>query len=133
MGAGVGLPVKHRQPIPAVQRFRLHPQPLKAALHIGLHALQPGAGAGEVVSGNAESDVLCPVNAVVAPADLPFEHPGKFAPYAVNVIMRRGNVHLIAPGGLRSAVDKGELERDRAVKVIEKGAPAVEDSRLILR
>ena len=30
------------------------------------------------------------------------------------------------------AVDKGELERQGAVKVIEKGAPPAEDGRLIL-
>ena len=43
------------------------------------------------------------------------------------------DVDLIAPARVGTAVDKGKLERDGRVKVIEERAPAVEDSGLVLR
>ena len=131
--AGMGLAVKHPQPLLPVQGAGLDAQPVQVAHHIGLHPLQPGPGLAQRPGGDAESDVLGPVNAVVALGDLPFEHGHELAPDAVKLVCLHGDIYLVPAGGVGTAVDEGELERQGAVKVVEKGAPAVEDGRLVLR
>ena len=131
--AGVHLAVEHRQPLPSVQGLGLHPQPVEVSHHVGLHPLQPGPGLAQRTGGNAEGDVFGPVNAVVALGDLTFEHGHELPPDAVIGILLGRDIHLVPAGAVSPAVDKGELERQGAVKVVEKGAPAVEDGGLILR
>ena len=130
--AGVHLAVEHRQPFPSVQRIRLHPQSVEVSHHIGLHPLQPGAGLAQRTGRDAKGDVLGPVNAVVALGDLPLEHGHELAPDAVIGVLLGGDIHLVPAGAVGPAVDKGELERQGAVKVVEEGAPAAENSGLIL-
>ncbi len=129
----MGLAVEHRQPLPPVQGIRLHPQAVQVAHHVGLHPLQPGPGLAQRTGGHAKGDVFRPVNAVVALGDLPLEHGHELAPDAVIGVLLVGDIHLVPAGAVGPAVDKGELERQGAVKVVEKGAPAAEDGGLILR
>ena len=62
-----------------------------------------------------------------------FKHPRELRPDAVIVILGRGNVYLVLAPGTGAAVDKGELERQGAVEVVEERAPPAENRRLILR
>ena len=131
LGTGMGLAVEHRQPFLTVQRLRLHAQPLEIAQDVRLHPFQPGPGCGKVIRRDAEGEILGAVNAVVAFGDLPPEHIGKLRPDAVKGVMGGRDVDLIPPARVGTAVDEGELKRDRCVKIVEKRAPAVEDGRLI--
>ena len=126
------LAIKQGQPCPPVHRLTGNTQPLEVSHHIGLHPFQAGAGLRNPFGGYAESDVFGAFNAVVAFGDLIFQHPGKFLPDAVKIIIRLGDVYLVAAPGMGTAVDKGKLERQSAVKVVEERAPAAENRRLIL-
>ena len=131
--AGVKLAVEQGQPLPPIEGLGLHPQPLKVAHDVGLHTLQPRAGSGHVLGGDAESDVLGTLNAVVAFGNLVFQHPGELSPDAVKLVLGGLDIHLVAAPGSGAAIDKGELERQGTVKVVEERTPAPEDGRLILR
>ena len=131
--AGVHLPVQHRQPIPTVQRAGLDAQPFQIAHDIRLHAPQPWTRLRHAPGGQAKGNVLVPLNAVVALGDLAFEHFHILAPDAVEVILLRRDIHLVAVGVAAAAVDKGKLERQRAVKIIQARAPPADNGSLILR
>ena len=108
------------QPRPPVHRLGGNAQPLEVPHHIGLHTLQTGPGLGNPLGRYGESDVFGAFNTVVAFGNLIFQHPGKFLPDAVKIIVRLGNVYLVAALGVGAAVDKGKLERQGAVKVVEE-------------
>ena len=128
----VHLSVERLQSLPPIQGHGMYPQPLEVAHDVRLHPLQPGPGGGEVGGGNTKGDVLGAHDPVVAPGNLPFEHFRVLGPDAVKGILGRGNVHLIAAPATGAVVDEGELEGQGAVKVVQEGAPAAKDSRLIL-
>ena len=127
------LTVEQRQPAAPVQRFGLDAQPVEVAGHVGLHTLQTGAGIRHAVSGQTDGNVLGALNAVVTFGNLRFQHFGVIVTDAVESVIRLGDIHLVAAAVTGPAIDKGKLERQRAVKVIEKGTPAAEDGSLILR
>ena len=131
--AGVHLPMQHRQPIPAIQRAGLDAQPFQIAHDIRLHAPQPGTRLRYTLGRQAKGDVFVPLNAVVALGDLAFEHFHILAPDAVEVILLRRDIHFVAVGIAAAAVDKGKLERQRAVKIIQARAPPADNGSLILR
>ena len=131
--AGMHLPMQHRQPIPAIQRAGLNAQPFQIAHDIRLHAPQPWTRLRRALGGQAKGDVLVPLNAVVALGDLAFEHFHILAPDAVEVILLRRDIHFVAVGVPAAAVDKGKLERQRAVKIIQARAPPADNGSLILR
>ena len=125
--------MQHRQPIPAIQRAGLDAQPFQIAHDIGLHAPQPGTRLCHALGGQAKGDVFVPLNAVVALGDLAFEHFHILTPDAVEVILLRRDIHFVAVGIAAAAVDKGKLERQRAVKIIQARAPPADNGSLILR
>ena len=131
--AGVHLAMEQGQTIPPVQRLRLNAQPMEVAHHIGLHTLQTGPGLGHALGGQSKGDIFCALNAVVAFGNLAFEHFHILAPDAVEVILLRRDIHLVAVGVAAAAVDKGKLERQRAVKIIQARAPPADNGSLILR
>ena len=131
--AGVHLPMQHRQPIPAIQRVGLDAQPFQIAHDIRLHTPQPRTRLRRALGWQAKGDVLIPFNAVVALGDLAFEHFHIFAPDAVEIILLCRDIHLVAVGIAAAAVDKGKLERQRAVKIIQARAPPADNGSLILR
>ena len=130
--AGVHLAVEQGQPRLPVHRDRGNAQPFEVACHVGLHPFQAGAGLRDPLGGQAKRDVFRPLDAVVAFGNLIFQHTGELGPDAVKVILCRGDIDLVLAPGTGAAVDKGELERQGAVKVIEKRAPPAENRRLIL-
>ena len=131
--AGMHLPMQHRKPIPAIQRVGLDSQPFQIAHDIGLHAPQPGTRLRHALGRQAKGDVLVPLNAVVALGDLAFEHFHILAPDAVEVILLCRDIHLVAVGAAAASVDKGKLERQRTVKIIQARAPPADNGSLILR
>ena len=115
----VHLAVKQGQPRPPVQGLRGHPQPFEVACHIGLHALQPGPGLPDPLGGEPKGDIFGTLDPVVRPGDLIFQHPRELAPDTVEAVLRLGDIHpVFVPGA--GAADKGKLERQRAVKVMEE-------------
>ena len=100
--------------------------------HVRLYPVEPGPGLGNPPSRHAERDIFGAFNPVVAPGNLPFEHPHELAPDAVKIVRLGGDVHLIAAGGVGAAVDKGELDGEGAVEVVEERAPPAENRGLIL-
>ena len=118
--AGVHLAVKQGQPPPPVQGLGLHPQPVEVAHHIGLHTLQPWPGLGHTLGGEPKGNIFCALNAVVAFGNLIFQHPGKFLPDAVELVLAGRDVDLITASVTGTAVDKGKLERQGAVKIIKE-------------
>ena len=97
-----------------------------------LYTFQTGTGGGHIFSGDAKGDVLGPFDTVVAFGDLVFQHPRVFRADAVEAVIRLGDIHLVAAPGAAAAVDKGKLERQRTVKIIQPRTPAAENGRLIL-
>ncbi len=126
------LAVKQGQPLPPVEGAGGHPQPLEVAHHVGLHTLQPGPVGGDPLGGNAESDVLGTLYAVVALGNLVFQHPHELAPDAVKIIFGHRDIDLIPTPCAGAPIDKGKLERQGAIKVIQERAPAAENGSLIL-
>ncbi|MFQ9702253.1 MAG: hypothetical protein ACLR0U_07840 [Enterocloster clostridioformis] len=118
--------------MPARPSAHRNTQPLEVSHHIGLHPFQAGAGLRDPFGGYAESDILGAFNAVVAFGNLIFQHPGKFLPDAVKIIIRLQDVDLVAAPEWERRLIKGKLERQSAVKIVEKRAPAAENRRLIL-
>ena len=125
--------MQHRKPIPAIQRMGLDSQPFQIAHDIGLHAPQPGTRLCHALGRQAKGDVLIPFNAVIALGDLAFEHFHILAPDAVEVILLCRDIHLVAVGAAAASVDKGKLERQRTVKIIQARAPPADNGGLILR
>ena len=130
--AGVKLAVQQGQTLPPVKGLALYPQSLKVADHVRLYTFQTGTGGGHIFSGDAKGDVLGPFDTVVAFGDLVFQHPRVFRADAVEAVIRLGDIHLVAAPGAAAAVDKGKLERQRTVKIIQPRTPAAENGRLIL-
>ena len=127
------LPMQHRQPIPAIQRAGLDAQPFQIAHDIRLHAPQPWTRLRHTLGRQAKGNVLVPLNTVVALGDLAFEHFHILTPDAVESILLRRNIHFVAVGIAAAAVDKGKLEWQRAVKIIQARAPPADNGSLILR
>ena len=118
--AGVHLPMEQGQPRLPIHSLRGHPQPFQIACHIGLHPFQAGPGLRDPLGGQAECDILGTLNAVVAFGDLIFQHPGKLGPDAVEIVLGRGDVHPVLTPGTGTPVNKGKLERQRGIKVVEE-------------
>ena len=118
--AGVHLAMEQGQTIPPVQRLRLNAQPMEVAHHIGLHTLQTGPGLGHALGGQSKGDIFCALNAVVAFGNLVFQHGGVLLPDAVELVLSGRDIHLVAAAVTGAAVDKGKLERQGAVEVIEE-------------
>ncbi len=57
---------------------------------------------------------------IVRPGDLVFQHPRELATDAIEAVLRLGDIHPVFVPGAGAAVDKGELERQRGIKVIEE-------------
>ena len=121
------------QPIPAIQGAGLNAQPFQVAHDIRLHAPQPWTRLCRTLGGQAKGDVFVPLNAVVALGDLAFEHFHILAPDAVEIILLRRDIHFVAVGIAAAAVDKGKLEWQRAVKIIQARTPPADNGSLILR
>ena len=105
---------------------------MEVAHHVRLHPVKPGPGGGDALGGHAKGDIFGAFNPVVGAGNLAFQHPHELAPDAVKIVRLGGDVHMVAAGGVGAAVDKGELDGERAVEVVEERAPPAEYRGLIL-
>ena len=125
--------VKLGQPGFAVQNLGGHAQPLKVVQHIGLDALQTGLGGADAVGLDGKGQVLGLDKAVVAPRQLVLQHLRVLHPDGVKVIPLGRDGNAVGEGLLgRRQVQKGQLETDGAVEVVEEIAPAFKDGGLVL-
>ena len=121
------------QPSFAVQDLGGHAQPLEVVQHIGLDALQPGLGGADAVGLDGKGQVLGLDEAVVAPRQLILQHLRVLHPDGVKVIPLGRDGNAVGEGLLgRRQVQKGQLETDGAVKIVEEIAPAFKDGGLVL-
>ena len=121
------------QPSFAVQDLGGHAQPLEVVQHIGLDTLQTGLGGADAVGLDGKGQVLGLDEAVVAPRQLVLQHLRVLHPDGVKVISLSRDGDTVGEGLLgRRQVQKGQLETDGAVEVIEKIAPAFKDGGLVL-
>ena len=117
----------------AVQRNGGNTQALEIVDKVDLDPLQPGLCQLHVLRLNAEGQILGLGKTVFALCHLTPEHGGVFLPDAVVLVPVEGNVDLLGDVFLRCGeVDKGELELDGGIEVIEEITPAVKDRRLVL-
>ena len=125
--------VKLGQPGFAVQDLGGHAQPLEVVQHIGLDTLQPGLGGTDAVGLDGKGQVLGLDEAVVAPRQLVLQHLRVLHPDGVKVIPLGRDGDTVGEGLLgRRQVQKGQLETDGAVKIVEEIAPAFKDGGLVL-
>ena len=125
--------VKLCQPRLAVQGLGGHAQAFEVVENVGLNALQTGLGGLEAVGVDAESQVLGLDKTGVASCQLVLQHGGVLHPDAVKIIPLERNVDGAGKGLLRGCqVQKGQLELNGAVEVVEEIAPALEDRCLVL-
>ena len=85
------------------------------------------------MSSSSEGDVLPLDQSVVALGELALQHTGIFGADVVEGILLCRNVDALAE--LIEAcllVDEGELDEDRAVEVVQKVAPVLEDGSFVL-
>ena len=109
-----------------------HAQPLEVVDYVDLNALQPGLGGLDAVRVDAEGEVFGLGQAVVPLGKLVLQHLRVFIPDIVELVRPHGNDD--APGTVLGGgqVQKGELEADGAVEVVEEIGPALEDGGLVL-
>ena len=121
------------QPLDAVQRLRRHAQALEVVENVGLDAIQPGPGRFQALGLHAKGQVLGLDQAVVALGQLVFQKVRILFADAVELVAPQGDGNAVGVGVLGSChVDKGQLETDGGVKIVEKIAPTVKDGGLVL-
>ena len=103
----------------------------------GFQTFQPceraGLGGFQTVRFNAKSDVLGLDQTVVALGKLIFQHIGIFAPDGVVLVLTLWNVNrLLKFLRIAALIDKGKLDADRGIKIVEEIAIAFKSLRLIL-
>ena len=99
--------------------------------NIRLDPFQPGFGTAYTVSINPEGQILGFDNAVIALFLLILNDPGQLPLDALKLVCaHRDRLQGSAPQA--GQVDKGQLEGNGAVKIIEEIAPAVKDGLFVL-
>ena len=122
------------QPFQPVQRSRLDAQGLKVVQYIHFHTLQAHFRGTQVVRLNAKGDILPFGKAVISFFKLIFEHFRIFTPdVIVFVPLGRDSNALGKVLHIGPLVDKGELDADGGIKVIEEITIILENLRLIVR
>ena len=110
-----------------------HAQPLEVVEDVGLNALQPGLGGSDVLTVDAKREILGLGEAVVALRQLVLQHIRVFLPHIVKAVLLQGNDDIPGKAVLGGGqVQKGQLEADGAVKVVEEVGPALENGGLVL-
>ena len=121
------------QPRLAVQSLGSHAQALKVVEDVRFDTLQPGFGGLNVVSVDAESQVLGLDKTVVAPGQLVLQHGGVLHPDAVKIVSLERDGDSAGKGLLGGRqVQKGQLKPDGTVEVIEEITPALKDCGFVL-
>ena len=124
--------MQNLQAFQPIEGAGLYPQLFEIAHYVGLHTLQAGLCNRKTVRRHAEGQQLGSHNAVVALGNLALQHFHILAPHFAVLVILHGDIDFILAFRAAPVVDKGELERQRGVKVIEERTPAAENRRLIL-
>ena len=121
------------QALLAIQHAGRDTQPLEVVHQGGLYVLQPGLCLPHGLCLNSECEIFRLGEAIVALSELCFQHLAVLIARIVEAIaaIRDANA-LFKDFRIRCHVHKGQLEVDGAVKEIQKGAPLLKNSGLIL-
>ena len=121
------------EPVMSVQHFRCNAQSFEVVDNIRFDSLQTGLCHPDVVSIDAEGQVLGFHNTVVALGKLVLQHPGVFVTNRVETIFLRRDGDGLSKSFFRCGqIDKGQLKLNGAVKVVQEITPAIEDGLLVL-
>ena len=121
------------QPFIAGQRLGLHTEGFEVVEDVCLHPVELGLGGTQRVSLNAEGDVLALDEAVVAFGELGLQHIRILGADVIESIVLFGDADcLLELIDVHSLIDEGELNKDRAVEVVQEVTPVLKDGGLIL-
>ena len=125
--------MQHFQPFVAGQRLSLHTESFEIVENIRFDTIQLCFCGTNGVSLHTEGDVLTLEQTVVAFGELILEHIGIFLADVIERILLFGNGDLFSElSDVGFLVDKRELNKDGAVKVVQKVTPVLEDGCLVL-
>ena len=133
IGVHVEHIMKHFQPFVAGQRLGSHTKGFEVVENVGFNAFELRLCRAEGVRLNAEGDVLPLDQSVVALGELALQHTGILGADVVEGVLLCRNVDALAE--LIEAcllIDEGELNENRAVKVVQKVAPVLKDGSFVL-
>ena len=125
--------MKHFQPFVAGQRLGFHAESFEVVEDVGFNAFELRLCRAEGVRLNAEGDVLLLDQPVVALGELVLQHTGILGADVVEGVLLCRNVDALAE--LIEAcllIDEGELDENRAIKVVQKVAPVLKDGSFVL-
>ena len=121
------------QTLHSVQGISGHAQHLEIVENICFDALQLWPRLSHAVRFHRKGDVLAAHQAVVALRQLILQHLRIFHANIIEIIaLWRNADHALKLCHVGLVIDEGELEVDRAVKVVEKITPVLEDRVLVL-
>ena len=133
VGVHVEHIMKHFQPLVAGQRLRPHAEGFEVVENVGLDAFELRLCRAEGVCLNAEGDVLLLDQSVVALGELTLQHTGILGADVVEGVLLCRNVDALAKLiETCLLIDEGELDENRAVEVVQKVAPVLEDCGFVL-
>ena len=125
--------VQHFQSLVAGESFCFHTEGFEVVENIRLNSFELGLCGPEILSLDAEGDVLALEQAVVALQELVLEHIGILLADVIELVILFRNVdRLLELADARSLVDEGELNEDGAVEVVEEVTPILENGGLVL-
>ena len=133
IGVHVEYIMKHFQPLIAGQRLGSHTKGFEVVENVGFNAFELRLCRAEGVRLNAEGDVLLLDQPVVALGELVLQHTGILGADVVEGVLLCRNVDALAE--LIEAcllIDEGELDENRAIKVVQKVAPVLKDGSFVL-
>ena len=125
--------MKHFQPFVAGQRLGSHAESFEVVEDVGFNAFELRLCRAEGVRLNAEGDVLLLDQPVVALGELALQHSGILGANVVEGVLLCRNVDALAE--LIEAcllIDEGELDENRAIKVVQKVTPVLKDGSFVL-
>ena len=126
-------PVHQPQALRTVQRLCQNAQPVKVVHQVVLDVLQPRLDLRHAVALDAVGQELGLCQAVVALGKLLPQHLAVLGAHIVKAILLvRDADGLFKVCRIGGGIHKGQLKVDRAVEKVEKRAPFLKDSRLIL-
>lgn len=126
-------PVHQPQTLRTVQRLCQNAQPVKVVHQVVLDVLQPGFNLRHAVALDAVGQEFGLSQTVVALGKLLPQHLAVLGSHIVKTILLvRDADGLFKVCGIGGGIHKGQLKVDRAVEKVEKRAPFLKDSGLVL-
>ena len=126
-------PVHQPQTLRTVQRLCQNAQPVKVVHQVVLDVLQPGFNLRHAVALDAVGQEFGLGQTVVALGKLLPQHLAVLGSHIVKTILLvRDADGLFKVCGIGGGIHKGQLKVDRAVEKVEKTAPFLKDSGLVL-